>query len=187
MTTEELNAIRRLKLIELRQKETPEFRNFKMIPLLDKEIPDALLQVRPNFILHRKLIVNFKLRNWDVHVAQTIDPYSLMSLMITIMLSSIALVSTKSAHGACFNKKVPSWLSSSGANTKKNLKIQCLWNVTIIFIKKVSSFVAQAVYSTGSWDGLRNKFNSQVARGYDVWVLLEALRLWKAWYKSEHS
>ncbi|XP_038057381.1 coiled-coil and C2 domain-containing protein 2A-like isoform X2 [Patiria miniata] len=43
MTDAELAALKRLRLIELRQKEAPEFRNYKMIPVLEKEIPDTLI------------------------------------------------------------------------------------------------------------------------------------------------
>ena len=52
-----------------------------------------------------------------------------------MMTSSIAPVSTKSAHGACSNRNIPPWLFSSSAKNKN--KFQCLVGVTEMSLKKM--------------------------------------------------
>lgn len=46
VTDEELEVLKRFKLLQLRDTEVQEFRNLKMVPLNEREIPRDIFQVR---------------------------------------------------------------------------------------------------------------------------------------------
>ena len=50
-TEEELAASRRFKLLQLREQEVQDFRNYKMVPAFDKEVPDLVFEVIPDIVL----------------------------------------------------------------------------------------------------------------------------------------
>ena len=50
-TEEELAASRRFKLLQLREQEVQDFRNYKMVPAFEKEVPDLVFEVIPDIVL----------------------------------------------------------------------------------------------------------------------------------------
>lgn len=56
LSDEELQRSRRFRLLMLRSQEVPEFRHFKCVPSVEREISEKVFQVRSPKAIYRKMI-----------------------------------------------------------------------------------------------------------------------------------
>uniref|UniRef100_A0A8D0X7M3 C2 domain-containing protein n=1 Tax=Sus scrofa TaxID=9823 RepID=A0A8D0X7M3_PIG len=81
VSDEELNRSKRFRLLRLRSQEVPEFRNYKQIPIYDREIMEKVFQVRES-VINRFLIAKHHFLLSDLIVEEEVPSISILGLSL---------------------------------------------------------------------------------------------------------